>query len=61
MAAKIQKKYAVNAAGELHIGEDGTLAITNADTGETFDLAEVLADFNNKDIKITCNYAEDIV
>lgn len=61
MSAKIQRKYSVNAAGELHIDEDGVIGITNADTGETFVLADLLSDFNSRDVKITCNYAEDIV
>lgn len=60
MSAKIQKKYSVNAAGDLTINDDKQLHITNSDTGETFDLAELLADFDGKPIKISCNYAEDI-
>lgn len=60
MSAKIQKKYSVNAAGQLNIYENGNIGITNADTGETFELAELLSDFNGRDIKIACNYAEDI-
>jgi predicted RNA-binding protein with RPS1 domain len=60
MSAKIQKKYSVNATGELHINDDGLIAISNVDTGEVFDVAELLSDFEGKDVKISCNYAEDI-
>lgn len=60
MSAKIQKKYSVNATGELHINDDGAMTITNVDTGEVFDVSDLLSDFENKDVKITCNYAEDI-
>ena len=61
MSAKIQKKYSVSATGDLHIDSDGSqITITNSDTGETFDLATLLEDFDGKEIKISCNYAEDI-
>lgn len=60
MSAKIQKKYSVNATGELHINDDGLITITNIDTGEVFDVADLLSDFEGKDVKISCNYAEDI-
>lgn len=61
MSAKIQKKYSVNAAGELHISvNDNIMTLTNVDTGEVFDLADILSDFDGRDVKITCNYAEDI-
>lgn len=61
MSAKIQKKYAVTANGELHIDVDGgTINVTNTETGETFDLAEILSDFDGREVKISCNYAEDI-
>jgi hypothetical protein len=59
MSAKIQKKYSVNASGELHF-DNGNITITNVDTGEIFDLAEVLVDFEGREVKIACNYAEDI-
>ncbi len=61
MSAKIQKKYSVNANGELYIDANSSqISITNADTGEAFDLAEILSEFNGRDVKISCNYAEDI-
>lgn len=61
MSAKIQKKYSVNATGDLSINsEDGLITIVNSDTGETFDLSELLSEFNGREVKISCNYAEDI-
>ena len=61
MSAKIQKKYSVSATGDLHIDDESSqISITNSDTGETFDLAELLSDFNGREVKIACNYAEDI-
>ncbi len=60
MSAKIQKKYSVNATGELHLDGDNNITITNVDTGEVFNVAELLSDFDGRDVKISCNYAEDI-
>ena len=61
MSAKIQRKYSVNATGDLHIDDESSqISITNSDTGETFDLSELLSDFNGREVKIACNYAEDI-
>ena len=61
MSAKIQKKYSVNATGELNINDnEGSIYLTNVDTGESFDLIDLLSDFNGRDVKISCNYAEDI-
>lgn len=61
MSAKIQKKYAVNATGELSINsENGLMNVINTETGEAFDMFELLADFNGREVKISCNYAEDI-
>lgn len=58
--AKVQKKYAVSAEGELNIAEDGAATITNMETGEVFILKDVLSDFAGREVKISCNYAEDI-
>ena len=61
MSAKIQKKYSVNATGDLNIDTNNSiLTITNTETGETFDLIDLLSDFNDREVKISCNYAEDI-
>lgn len=61
MSSKIQKKYSVSAVGDLVINsETGAMNITNSETGEVFDLSELLSDFNGREVKIACNYAEDI-
>lgn len=59
MSAKIQKKYAVSANGELHINGD-IVSVTNIETGEVFPLVDLLSDFDGREVKIACNYAEDI-
>ena len=59
MSAKIQKKYAVSANGELHINGD-IVSVTNIETGEVFPLVDLLTDFDGREVKIACNYAEDI-
>ena len=59
MSAKIQKKYAVSASGELHINGD-VVSVTNIETGEVFPLVDLLSDFDGREVKIACNYAEDI-
>lgn len=61
MSAKIQKKYSVTAVGDLTIDVDNNeVNLTNSDNGEIFNLAELLADFDGRTVKISCNYAEDI-
>lgn len=59
MSAKIQKKYVVSANGELHINGD-IVSVTNIETGEVFPLVDLLSDFDGREVKIACNYAEDI-
>lgn len=60
MSAKIQKKYSVSAAGTLKIENDGIISILNEETGELFALDELLSDFADKEVKLGCNYAEDV-
>lgn len=61
MSAKIQKKYSINATGVLDINsETSEMTVTNTETGETFNLSELLSDFDGREVKISCNYAEDI-
>lgn len=61
MSAKIQKKYSVNATGDLNIDtENSVITIINTETGETFNLIDLLSDFDGREVKISCNYAEDI-
>lgn len=56
--ANIKKKYSLNAKGILGI-EDGIIGIENTDTGEFFNLQDILADFTNKTVSLTVNYDED--
>lgn len=56
--ANIKKKYSLNAKGILGI-EYGIIGIENTDTGEFFNLQDLLADFTNKTVSLTVNYDED--
>lgn len=56
--ANIKKKYSLNAKGILGI-EDGTIGIENTDTGEFFNLQDLLADFTNKSVSLSVNYDEE--
>ena len=58
MAAKIQKKYQISASGILDI-QDGHVSIENEDTGELIDLAELFADFAEREVKLGIAYGED--
>ena len=58
MAAKIQKKYQIAASGTLDI-TDGHVFIENEDTGELVDLAELFADFADREVKLSIAYGED--
>lgn len=56
--ANIKKKYSLNAKGILVI-ESGTIGIENTDTGEFFDLQNLLADFSDKSVSLSVNYDEE--
>lgn len=56
--ANIKKKYSLNAKGILVI-ENGTMGIENTDTGEFFDLRDLLADFADKSVSLSINYDEE--
>lgn len=56
--ANIKKKYSLNAKGILVI-ESGTIGIENTDTGEFFDLQNLLADFADKSVSLSVNYDEE--
>lgn len=58
MAAKIQKKYQIAASGVLYVN-DRRVSIENEDTGELVDLADLFADFSEKDVKLSIAYGED--
>ena len=56
--ANIKKKHSLNAKGILVI-ENGTMGIENTDTGEFFDLQDLLADFADKSVSLSINYDEE--
>lgn len=56
--ASITKKMAINGHGILDITDDGVF-LENVDTGEAIDLRDLLADFKNKDIKLSVTYDFD--
>ena len=56
--AAIVKKYNISASGILSI-ENNIVGIENPDTGEFFDLSELLSDFADKSIKMNVSYDED--
>ena len=59
MAAKIQSKYTVQANGILHI-QDDQVFVENDDTGEYIPLISLFADFNDKDVKLSIAYGEEL-
>lgn len=58
MADKIVRKYNVSAQGILTI-DDGVLYISCEDGAQDVSLAKLLEDFNDKQVKISCNYDEE--
>lgn len=57
--AAVSKDFKVSASGILSIDDDNNIALEIEDTGELRYLSEILADFKDKDVKITCTYNED--
>ena len=58
MMASFTKKYTLNAKGILSI-EENVIGIENVDTGELFELKDILSDFADKSIKLTVAYDEE--
>lgn len=56
--ASISTKYSLSANGILSI-DGSTIGIENPDTGEFFDLIDLLRDFADKTVKLSVNYDED--
>ena len=56
--AAITQKLSLSATGILDITDDGVF-IENVDTGEAFDLKELLSEFADKDIKLSVTYDYD--
>ena len=55
--ANFTKKYTLSAKGILSI-EDNIVGIENEETGEMFELKDMLSDFADKSIKLTVAYDE---
>lgn len=58
MMANFTKKYTLSAKGILAI-EDSVVGIENVETGELFELKDILSDFVDKSIKLTVAYDEE--
>jgi hypothetical protein len=56
--AAITQKLSLSATGILDITDSGVF-IENADTGEVFDLKDLLSEFADKDIKLSVTYDYD--
>ena len=56
--ANIKKKFSLSAQGILAI-EDNVIGIEDVYTGEFINFVELLADFNEKSIKMRISYDED--
>lgn len=56
--ASITKKYALSGHGILEINDDGVF-LENLDTGELISLKDLLADFKDKDVKLSVTYDYD--
>lgn len=57
--ASVIKNYKVSASGILSIDEDNNIAVEIEETGELRSLSEILEDFKDRSVKITCTYDED--
>lgn len=60
MASKINKKYTTDVRGILSIDSDQKMTVEVEDITDPVDLAELFSDFENKDVKITIAYAEEL-
>ena len=60
MAASITKKTALTAKGILVIdNNENVIGVENTETGQFFDLKDLLYDFADKTVKLSVNYDED--
>ena len=57
--APVVKNYKVSANGILSIDEENGISIEIEETGELRPLSEILEDFKDRSVKITCTYDED--
>lgn len=56
--SSVTKKYSVTVNGILSI-DDNNVSVEIEETGELFSLNELLLDFNDKDVRISCTYDEN--
>lgn len=56
--AAVTKKTSLSANGILSI-ENGVVGIENTETGENYNLQDLLSDFKDRLIKLSVNYDED--
>lgn len=59
MASKMNKKYSAEITGILDIREDG-IFVEVEDIEGAINLADFIADFNSKDIKIAVGYKQEV-
>lgn len=57
--ASVIKNYKVSATGILSIDKENGIAVEIEETGELRPLSEILEDFKDRSVKITCTYDED--
>ena len=57
--ASVTKNYKVSATGILSIDEENGIAVEIEETGELRPLSEILKDFKDRSVKITCTYDEE--
>ena len=56
--SNVKKKYNVNIKGVFNINSDGKIIMSIEDVGDT-PLAEILEDFDGREISIAVTYNED--
>ncbi len=56
MAEKITKNYNMAANGVLTVDDDGKVYISVEDGPQDMNVALLLADFNGKNVKLTCTH-----
>ena len=58
MGSKIMRKYNLSASGILNVDGDGQIYIETEENG-VINLADLLDDFDAKNVKLSVNYDED--
>ena len=57
--SSVSKTYRVTATGILSIDEENGVAVEVVETGELRPLSEILEDFKDRSVQITCKYEEE--